>query len=269
MTEWFEGNVIANRVSLHYYRTGGRDGNGKPVLIVATGVTDMGIGYSRVAQALEDDYDVILYDKRGHGYSEKLDTGYTFEEHAADLIDFIAALNVENLRLIAHSGGAAAAIIAAADHPDRVAGLILYEPCWGSGWGGWQATADGMTDWFNDKISMTREELTTKWQEDNPNWTEEELAWQVESKVLVSPHVVQTFQQPEPHWQEALPKIHCPILLLTGDLNNGLITQDDVRAMAALWNDGSVVQIKGAGHMAHYDQYEQFVSAVRIFLADI
>ena len=92
----------------------------------------------------------------------------------------------------------------------------------------------------------------------------------MESKVLVKPHVVQTFQQPEPHWQEALPKIHCPILLLTGDPDNGLITQDDdIACHGRVMERRKRCADQGAGHMAHYDQYEQFVSAVRIFLADI
>ncbi|MCO6452646.1 MAG: alpha/beta fold hydrolase [Caldilineales bacterium] len=127
--------MIANGVRLHYHRTGGHDGNAKPPLVIVTGVTDIGIGYARVARVLESDYDVILYDARGHGYSEKLETGYTFEEHAADLVDLIATLGLKHPRVIAHSGGAAAAMIAAADHPDLMAGLVLYDPCWGSGGG--------------------------------------------------------------------------------------------------------------------------------------
>jgi N-formylmaleamate deformylase len=47
MSEWYEGDVIANGVRLHYHRTGG----GHPPLVIAHGVTDMGIGYSRVARA--------------------------------------------------------------------------------------------------------------------------------------------------------------------------------------------------------------------------
>ena len=47
MTEWFEGNVVANGVRLHYHRTGGT----KPALVIAHGVTDMGMDYSRVARA--------------------------------------------------------------------------------------------------------------------------------------------------------------------------------------------------------------------------
>jgi pimeloyl-ACP methyl ester carboxylesterase len=269
MTEWFEGDVIANGVRLHYHRTGGRGGNAKPLLVIATGVSDIGIGYSRVARALEGDYDVIMYDKRGHGYSEKSETGYTFEQHAADLVALIAALGLERPRVIAHSGGAAAAMIAAADHPDLMAGLILYDPCWGSGWGGWETTVMGMREWFQGFISLTREELNVEWREGNPTWIEEELAYHVESKVQVSPNVVQTFDQPEPPWREALPKIACPILLLTGDRENGLIAPEDVQAMSGLWRDGRVVQIEGAGHMVHYDRHEPFVEAVQAFLAEI
>lgn len=266
MTEWFEGNVIANGVRLHYHRTGGRDGNAKPSLVIVTGFTDIGIGYSRVARALERDYDVIMYDMRGHGTSEKPETGYTFQALAADLAALISALGLERPRVVAHSAGAAAAMIAATDHPDLMTALILYEPCWGSGWGGWEMTVMGMREWFQGFISLTREELDVRWREDNPTWTEEDLAFHVESKVQISPHVVQIFDEPEPPWREALPKITCPILLLTGDQENGLITPEDVQAMSGLWRDGSVVQIEGAGHMVHYDRYEPFIEAVRAFL---
>jgi pimeloyl-ACP methyl ester carboxylesterase len=269
MSEWYEGDFIANSIRLHYYRTGGHAGNGKPALVIATGFSDIGIGYSRLARALEHDYDVIMYDKRGHGYSEKPETGYTFQVHAADLVALIETLDLERPRVLAHSGGAAAATIAAAGHPELMSGLILCDPCWGSGWGGWETTVAGLRGWFLDIIALTRQEVRTRLREENPTWPEEELEFHVESKVQVSPHAVQTFDQPEPPWREALPQIACPILLLTGDPENGLVTPGDVQAMSGLWRDGSVVQIAGAGHMVHYDRYEPFVEAVRAFLSGI
>jgi len=81
MTEWVEGAVIANGVRLHYHRTGGD----KPALVIAHGVTDTGMTWSRVARALEQDYDVIMYDRRGHGLSGKPETGYTWQVDADDL----------------------------------------------------------------------------------------------------------------------------------------------------------------------------------------
>lgn len=208
-----------------------------------------------------------MFDARGHGLSEKPDTDYTFEEHAADLVELIAALRLEHPHVLAHSGGAAAAMLAAADHPGLINSLILYDPCWGSGWGGWDSSVIGLRDWFNRVISMTRDELMVEWRSNDPNWTEEELSYQVDSKLQVAPHVVKTFDQPEPPWREALPKISCPILLLTGDRESGLVTPADVQEMARLWRDGAVVQIDGAGHMVHYDCFDEFIEAVQSFLA--
>src|SRR5260370_10427248 len=66
MTEWSEGNVQANGITIHYYRTGD---NNKPSILLLHGVTDSGLCWSRVAHDLEDDYDVIMTDARGHGRS--------------------------------------------------------------------------------------------------------------------------------------------------------------------------------------------------------
>ena len=126
-----------------------------------------------------------------------------------------------------------------------------------------------MRAWFNSVIPLTQDELLAKWCAENPTWTEEEVAWQVESKVQVSPNVVQTFDQPEPRWRETLPAITCLILLLTGDRDNGLISPADVQAMFGLWHDGRVIQVEGASHMVHCDRFGQFVEAVRAYLAGV
>jgi pimeloyl-ACP methyl ester carboxylesterase len=265
MAHWFTGDVIANEVKLHYHRTGGN----KPALVIVPGVTDTGISWSRVARALEQDYDVIMYDKRGHGLSENPETGYTFQVHAADLVALISALGLQHPRIIGHSGGAAAATLAAADHPDLITCLVLEDPCWGTGWGEFESLVVGMRQWFLGLGALTREELIAQCREENPDWIDEEVALWAESKVQVSPHVVKTFDQPEPPWRDALPRIACPVLLITADPAKGVFTPDDAQEAVSLWREGKVVQIDGAGHMIHYDRYEQFVQAVQSFLAQV
>ncbi len=264
MTEWYEGDVIANGVRLHYHRTGGD----KPALVIVHGITDMGITWSRVARALEGDYDVIMYDRRGHGLSEKPETGYTFQIHAADLVALIVALGLERPRVIGHSSGAIAAMLAAAGHPDLMTCLILEDPPWGTGWGDWESGAAGIRQWVLSMGGRTREEFVAGGRKENPDWTDEEVALWAEAKVQVSPNVVQSSDQPEPPWRDALPRIACPILLITGDPAKGMVTPEDAQQMAGLWRKGKVVQIEGAGHMIHYDRYEPFVEAVRAFLAE-
>lgn len=60
MGEWLSGDVIANGIRIHYYRTGGD----KPPLVLSHGATDNGLCWVRLTRALESEYDVIMPDAR-------------------------------------------------------------------------------------------------------------------------------------------------------------------------------------------------------------
>jgi len=81
MKTWHSGDIYANGIKIRYHRTGGD----KPPLVIAHGVTDNGLSWSRFARAMENTYEVVLYDARGHGFSDAPENGYTFEDHAEDL----------------------------------------------------------------------------------------------------------------------------------------------------------------------------------------
>jgi N-formylmaleamate deformylase len=264
MSNWSSGNIVSNGIRIRFHRTGGN----KPTMLIAHGVTDNGLSWSRFARAMEQDYDVILYDRRGHGFSDAPESGYTFSNHAEDMADLIMALNLDRPHIVGHSGGAVAAAILAATHPDLLTSLVLEDPAWGTGWGGWQATTTGMIEWFRDTVSMGRHELVAMCREMNPNWIEEEVELWADSKVQVSPKVVQTFEQAEPMWRDIVRQITCRILLIVGDQDMGSVnTPEDVEVMASVWRGGRAVTIKGAGHMVHYDRFEAYVAAVKTFLS--
>ncbi|MBV9356972.1 MAG: alpha/beta fold hydrolase, partial [Chloroflexi bacterium] len=81
MSSWFEGDVVANGIKQHYARTGGD----KPVLVLAHGASDSGLCWTRLAQALEGEYDVVMPDARGHGHSDAPESAYGSVDQAADL----------------------------------------------------------------------------------------------------------------------------------------------------------------------------------------
>jgi len=54
---------------------------------------------------LSDKYQVISYDLRGHGASDKPDCDYSFAEHANDLSDIMDALGLEDVNLVGWSMG--------------------------------------------------------------------------------------------------------------------------------------------------------------------
>src|SRR5581483_6048050 len=72
-SHWSENVVRANGLRHHYYRTGG----GKPQLVLLHGFQESAIGFLRVAKALEQEYDLILIDARGHGLSDPAGTSFT------------------------------------------------------------------------------------------------------------------------------------------------------------------------------------------------
>ena len=125
-SRWSDGYVSANGIRLHYHRSGGD----KPALVMAHGVTDNGLCWSRLARALEADFDLIMVDARGHGLSDKPEGNYNPQDHAADLAGLIEALGLAQPAVIGHSMGGASAAFLADRYPQHVGCLILEDPGW-------------------------------------------------------------------------------------------------------------------------------------------
>ncbi|TDD64991.1 alpha/beta fold hydrolase [Actinomadura rubrisoli] len=70
----------------------------------------------------------VLYDRRGHGLSERTPTGYGTTESVDDLFAVLDALGHRRpVYLVASSWGGVVALNAALTRPSRVAGLVLIE----------------------------------------------------------------------------------------------------------------------------------------------
>src|SRR5215216_4643442 len=122
MSSWQSAEVEANGLRLHYTRTGGD----KPPLVLAHGFSDDGLCWTPVARALEDDYDVIMVDARGHGQSQAAEQDYSDVDLGHDLAGVIMALGLRRPAVLGHSMGAATALAMAGAHPE-VPGVILLE----------------------------------------------------------------------------------------------------------------------------------------------
>jgi pimeloyl-ACP methyl ester carboxylesterase len=91
-----------DHVRLNYDRAG----TGQPVIFIA-GYS--GIQESWVAQKqalLTRNYQVITYDRRNHGSSERTKKGRRISRHGMDLAELMAHLELENVDLVGHSMGA-------------------------------------------------------------------------------------------------------------------------------------------------------------------
>ena len=70
-------------------------------------------------------YRVVRYDVRGHGHSSIPQTGYTWENYAADLKALLDQISVARAHLVGLSMGGSIALRFALDHPGRVLSLVL------------------------------------------------------------------------------------------------------------------------------------------------
>jgi pimeloyl-ACP methyl ester carboxylesterase len=125
-SDWLPGDVIANGIKIHYYRTGGD----KPPFVLAHGFSDSGLCWTRVARVLAESYDLIMADARGHGLSDAPEGGYTSQEHAADLAGLIEALGLDRPTLMGHSMGASTVAATAVCYPELAACAVLEDPPW-------------------------------------------------------------------------------------------------------------------------------------------
>jgi pimeloyl-ACP methyl ester carboxylesterase len=89
------------------------------------GPTDSWRSYEPVLDLLPDSVRAVAVSQRGHGESDKPETGYGVEDFATDVVSLLDALAIERAVVAGHSGSCLVARRVALDHPSRVAGLIL------------------------------------------------------------------------------------------------------------------------------------------------
>ena len=100
----------------------------RPPLVLLHGIWDTWRIFERLATYFAGERAIYALDFRGHGDSDKPDTGYAVADYAADVRDVLDRLGHEQIILLGFSLGAAVAARLVADEPDRIAGLILERP---------------------------------------------------------------------------------------------------------------------------------------------
>ena len=77
-------------------------------------------------EALSERHQVLRYDERGNGMSQRDVTGVSFDTWVQDLEAVVDAAQLDRFALLGISRGASIAIAYAVRHPERVSRLVLY-----------------------------------------------------------------------------------------------------------------------------------------------
>lgn len=267
---WQEGDIIANSIRLHYYRTGGN----KPPLVLAHGLSDNGLCWGRVAQVLQADFDVIMVDARGHGRSDKPMTGYSSIEHAADLADFIRNLNLGTTAVVGHSMGAATALHVAAQQPHLISRLILEDPPLYDHDPQTNQHADifAYRDMLVNQIQPQPIEAIIRFaQQTNTDWDAGEFPAWAESKKQVAPQAFDYVVARSENWRDIVRQITIPTLLVTADTaprpsGSAIVTPEIANEISTLNPHIQIAHIPNAGHNIRREQYENYMDVIRPLL---
>jgi pimeloyl-ACP methyl ester carboxylesterase len=265
--DWTQGTVMVDDgIELSYTRTGKGD---KPALVLAHGLTDSGLCWHQLAAGLEEDYDLIMYDAYGHGKSSRVDPQKRFDL-AKDLKDLVDALKLEKPGLIGHSMGAATAAEFAARYPDKLAVLVLEDPPWIDLESSEVGLKRTLEDWKKQNLAAkkkTLKELQKLKQKESPNWDEAILPEWAQAKHDLDPVFFDHLSLGHGSWREVAQKITVPTLIITGDNELGAIVTPKLGVEAVqILQKGEFGHISGAGHCVRYEQFQPYLTMVRVFL---
>jgi pimeloyl-ACP methyl ester carboxylesterase len=119
-------DIAVDGLTFHVQRAG--QGDATVVMIHGLVIDNLSSLYYALAPGVVDSMDVVLYDLRGHGRSDRPPTGYGLDDSVDDLWAVVDALGVEGpVYLLGNSYGGTIALEAARRDPERVAGLVLVE----------------------------------------------------------------------------------------------------------------------------------------------
>ncbi|MDJ1176522.1 alpha/beta fold hydrolase [Roseofilum capinflatum] len=99
----------------------------EPVLLLH-GLADHALVWSTLATSLGPEFHCIAPDLRGHGESDKPETGYTFHHLIADLEGLMEHLGWESAHIVGHSFSAKFLPLWASQNPKRFRSMTLVDP---------------------------------------------------------------------------------------------------------------------------------------------
>ena len=280
MHRWQSDVIAINGLRLHYTRTGGD----KPPLVLAHGFSEDGLVWTALAEVLEDRYDVIMPDARGHGQSDAAETGLGTAELASDLHGIINTLGLDKPAVLGHSMGGMTTFALAALYPD-VPGAIVVEdgmpfemrrPANQT-----DGARDGLRAYFDTIKGKSHEELMAWRRVQSPRWSETDVRSFADAKIRLNPQTLAPFMSGNAgasnvravaspvDWHALLRQIRCPALLIIGDPEQGaMVSAKDAAALEEQVPTLRVAHIANASHDIRRDQSDDFLAIIRPFLVD-
>ncbi|GAC1324498.1 MAG: alpha/beta hydrolase [Mycobacteriales bacterium] len=259
-----------------------------PLLVCLPGGPGRASAYLEDLGGLSATRTLVQLDQRGTGLSEMPSdpSSYRFDRLTADVESLREHLGLETIDLLGHSAGGMVSQAYAAQHPERIARLVLVTTRTRNGP---EELADAAqvrarrTDepWFADAAAAEaametapavvrnalEREMRPFWYGE---WNERTQEHAASADGQVSPRAMLRFGKvPEEEMQalrEACAHLRAPVLVLSGQLD-GMMGPYCAEQVAAQFPTSTRVELAGAGHFPWVDRPLEFRTAVEQFLS--
>jgi len=191
---------------------------------------------------------VISYDLRGHGKTDRPARGYTIADFVADLEDLLDQLDVDQpVHLVGNSFGGTLAFSYAAKHPSRVRSIVCIESEPAT-----EVWASKMTEILDHTVKFLAVEESYDWIEANFSAHHRRLARMAADRILTTSIAEEVPLGPLLTLDD-IAAIRCPVLSILG--SNGY-QADDLEALTSLLPNGEVHVFDGQGHSVLVEQHK-------------
>jgi 3-oxoadipate enol-lactonase len=245
--------VTANGIEIYYES----HGQGQPLVLIS------GIGYTiwqwnRMLPYLADRFQVITFDNRGVGQTDKPDGPYTAHMLAADTVGLLDALEIDKAIVMGHSMGGFIAQAMALEFPHKIDKLILASTNFG-GPRQVPVTAEAMkvlTDVSSDPVTRFRNGLYIStapgWAEKNPQMIQEWVEWRTANPIEPAAYQAQLavglgLLQEEAAFENQLHRIQVPTMIVFGQYDM-VVPPENAALLAEKIPGSKVVILPNAGH---------------------
>ena len=264
--------LTSNHITLAYEITGA----GKPLVLIT------GVGYGRwfwrkVVPGLAKHFQVIAFDNRGAGGSDKPDGPYSVAMMAADTAGLLDALNVKNAYVLGHSLGGYIAQELVVTRPDLVGKLILAS----TNYGGTKVipitpeAMDVLTNRTGDPVELVRRGIAIAcapgFADRHPEVVKELLDYRFTNPVPPAQYAAQvaagagTMTYSDEIVDQRMRAIKVPTLILFGE-HDKVVPPGNADLMAQKIADARVKIIAGTGHIFPIEDPGATVAAIVEFL---
>ncbi|HBY98732.1 MAG TPA: hypothetical protein DEP84_33095 [Chloroflexi bacterium] len=258
----------ANNIMIHY----ATNGDGPPLLFIT------GIGYGawfwhKQVPVLSQRFQVITFDNRGAGASDRPDGPYTTSQMAADTAGLLDALGIKRASVVGHSLGGFIAQELTLSRPELVNKLVLA----GTSYGGpnvipvTPGALAVLTNRQGDPVELVKRGIAIAaapgFAGRHPEVMTELLRYRLTNPVPPAQYQAQVMAGAAHNVEARIGQIHCPTLILFGE-HDRVVPSGNAELLAARIPGAQVKILPGVGHIFPIEDPGATNAALLEFLGD-